>query len=495
MNAAALPAPAPGGDDPRPEVDSFDVFDTLIARRCIEPHRVFEAIAPATGLADFAARRQAAEAAVAHGPYTLADIYARLAADLALPAGAAERLMALEVEAELAAVIPIAENLARVKDGDLLISDMYLGEAVIRRLLVQAGLTREVGLFVSAHGKRSGEVWPLVKAQFALGRHLGDNEHSDVAMPTRFGITAEKTDRFAPSAVEAWFLNLGLRDMAELLREARLSSWRADPVRRQLQLTQIQLNLPILILSSIELARVAKAAGASHLLFASRDGRQWAGLHRAVAAQAGGEPPPVEYFYTSRRARTAGSPDYLDYARERLGERGLVVDTCGSGWSMAMLFQALGLEGRDLFFVHRIATPEIYRRRADPPAGARIHALVGPEAPGVNNMVLELANTAEHGSVRDVRRLAGKPLPLFEADPRPEPVRRRVAEQAEDFAAAAALVTPGRLRESLSLSSPDIAAVVHKLYQVLCLDQTLIATFAAAHLDEDRAAMAAMGMV
>jgi hypothetical protein len=490
-----LDAAAAGAPPARRRLDSFDVFDTLIARRCIEPHRVFEKLERRSGIEAFAERRRLAEAAVAAGPYGLADIYARLGQDLGLSEAVTHRLMELEIEAELEEVVPIAENLAKVNDGDLLISDMYLGETVIRRLLAKAGLDRKVGLIVSAHGKRSGEVWPKVKAQFHIGRHLGDNDHADVAMPARFGLTSAKTTAFAPSPVEGWLIGQGVRDLAELLREARLATWEAEGAARRLQLVQIQLNFPILLLSSLALMRLTREVGASHLLFSSRDCHMWLDLHRALAARTGKAEAPAEYFFTSRRARTEPSWDYLDYARKSLGDRGLMVDVCGSGWSTALLFDRLGLSDRHIFLMHHIATPDAYTRKAQAPDVHHVHAVVGPAAPSVNNMILELCNTADHGSVRDVARVAGAWLPHFEPDLRPEPIRRRAADQARYFATAVGLLKDARLDHVLALSTPEIERLVTALYGQLCQDPTPVYLFAEAHLEEDRTARQAMGLI
>ena len=249
----------PSDTDSRTRVNSFDVFDTLIARRCIEPFRIFDQVGAKTKRPDFTAQRRRAEAAVAQKPHTIDDIYRELARNLGLSAAEADSAWEdAEIAAELDAAIPIAENIARVRDGDLLLSDMYLGEENVRRLLARAGFDKNVGLVVTANGKRSGELWPRLLTHFSIERHLGDNEHSDVAMPGRFGIACDHTRIAAITDMETLLLNAGLRDLAELTREARLRSWHADPVSRRLQLIQIYLNFPILLLSSIRLLRVAK---------------------------------------------------------------------------------------------------------------------------------------------------------------------------------------------------------------------------------------------
>src|SRR5579859_6185180 len=146
--------------DNRPVVNSFDVFNTLIARRCIEPRAIRFGIAATLDYPDFPAHRHAAEVAVEHRDYTIDDIYAELARTHSLSAERAEELKQAEIEAELANVIPIAENLGQVRAGDLLVSDMYLGADNVRRLLDRAGLTAEAPLVVTSSGKARGTVWP-----------------------------------------------------------------------------------------------------------------------------------------------------------------------------------------------------------------------------------------------------------------------------------------------------------------------------------------------
>ncbi|MGQ3054906.1 MAG: hypothetical protein ACT6S0_24210, partial [Roseateles sp.] len=114
---------------------SFDIFDTLISRRCIWPGAVFDAVEQRSGRAGFAATRRWAEQALGDQEYTLADIYGVLARAMHLGAEQAQALLMLEVQVELDTVIPVADNIARVEADSLLITDMYLPEVVIRQLL------------------------------------------------------------------------------------------------------------------------------------------------------------------------------------------------------------------------------------------------------------------------------------------------------------------------------------------------------------------------
>src|SRR5262245_51649047 len=96
-------------------VNSFDVFDTLIARRCVEPHRVFDRLEALAGLPGLAAARITADRRLGGRgqPYDLAAIWQEVRRALGLDAATADRLLELEVRLEHDTVIPIADNLAR----------------------------------------------------------------------------------------------------------------------------------------------------------------------------------------------------------------------------------------------------------------------------------------------------------------------------------------------------------------------------------------------
>ncbi len=474
-----------GTIDSRPRVNSFDVFDTLIARRCIEPTLIFQQVEAETQVPDFASHRRAAETALLSGPYTLDDVYARLSQVLGLDEAATAALKTAEITAELNAVIPIAENITCVQDGDLLLSDMYLSEDMIRQLLAKAGLDKKVGLVVTTGGKYWGTLWPEVLSRFSINQHMGDNQHSDVAMPTKFGINCAHTTVSSPSHVEKWLLDLGLHDLARLLREARLRTWHPDPITRQLQLIQTQLNFPILVLSSLRLLRLARNVDASHLLFVSRDCNMWLPLYQALAKQVGDNTCPAEYFYTSRQTQTRPSSNFLTYARNRLGERGLVVDICGSGWSMAHLLQSLELNDRHLFFIQRLATVHNYQLKKPMPQNCTIHTIFDAEKRQFNNMFLEMCNYAEHGLVCDIQYIRDTALPVFKSDNRSVAALNMVKEQRRCFTSIINLMAEAPLNKTLTLRDDVISEIIANLYGALSEQKILSSVYGEAHTEEN----------
>ncbi|TRL43004.1 hypothetical protein [Rhizobium straminoryzae] len=475
---------AAASSDPRPLVRTFDVFDTLIARRCIEPSGVFAIIEERSGLKGFAAARRKAEAHVLDRPHDLDVIYAELARLLGVEPVKLAALKALEVDVEKEQVIPIAENLARVRHGDVLISDMYLGATHIRSLLDRAGLTARVGLVVTNDGKKTGRIWPDISANLRIEEHLGDNEHSDVKMPTSFGLTARLTRLDKPSAVETVLINLGLRQLAELCREARLRTFSEDAGIRTVQLIQANLNFPLMLMASIELANLVRHLGLRRVLFSSRDCDMWVPLFEEVARRKG-VTCKAEYFYTSRLAKMQPSESYLAYARDRIGQDSIVVDLCGTGWSLSHLAERLGLSKVPVFFLHKLPSAKAYEELSQTPDACAFHALIRPDAPDVFNTILEMCNYSDHGMVRDVRMVEGFALPVLAEDERGAADHAAVRAQKETFALAVSLMKHFDLNHVLQLDQPSISAVSTALYQSLSRQQSLRGLYGKSHMDEE----------
>lgn len=477
----------------RRSIRSFDIFDTLIARNCIDPHAIFAQVEQIIGQPNFAADRVAAEQRVAAGPYTLDTIYDELAQARAWSKDQRDRAMAAEIDAELNAVIPIAENLAHVRDGDVMVSDMYLPEAVIRSLLRKAGLSKEIGVVVSAHGKRSGEIWPFLLNNYDIEQHIGDNVAADVQSPARFGIVSRHTGVSAPDWVESWLLNMGLRDLAQIIRRGRLASWTDNTALRQLQVAQISFNFPILTLSSILLGRFIKANGISDVLFCSRDCNLWIDLFRVVRGQMN-LPAREHYFYTSRQARIKSSPSYLRYASGLLGQHGMLVDVCGTGWSLAQMLRRMDQQA-PIFFLHQLPRREDYERMRPTPEAVGIQTIVAPDAAAVANNYLEMANYADHPQVEDVTMIRDAVHPVFASERRSPAVLAMVREQQNMFRQMVAIC--GREGLSATLSVPDDAmrAIVYEMYKTLCTQNLLSSLYERQHMEEEAEQLRTLGAI
>ena len=476
---------------PRSQVNSFDVFDTLIARRCIRPERIFDLVELRTGLRGFAAARVQAESEFSGKIYDLDLIYRALGERLGIEPGRLEAIKAEELAFEIENAIPIAENMAALQHGDLLVSDTYLSQEQIRRLLNAAGLDRQVSLVVTNYGKHSGFVWPKLLEIVDIANHIGDNPHSDIRSARQAGIKSRLTEVHRPNSIENTLLEIGLRDLSEAVRESRLIHWSEQPELRTLQLAQSCHNLPILTIASVQLLRLARRLKANRILFSSRDCNLWLPVFRALAQKQRHE-LDMQYFFTSRLARFRPSADYLDYARTLIDDRTIVVDLCGTGWSLAHLFEAIGRRDQPLVLLHQVRARADYELLAPTPNTASIYELLTDVA-SCNNTAIEMCNYAAHGMVLDVRCALGHRLPVFETDRRSASVMAAIEMQQAVAASYVGSLGKFGLRETLAASDEMLAAVGGALYKGLSGNHAVYGRYLAEHVQEDASARRALG--
>ena len=197
-------------------IRTFDLFDTLIARRDPDPQAVFRIVEQRSGHAGFAAKRSAAEAQISAASYTLADIYAHLTAAFEVAADEADRLKALELAVEEENIFPIAETMRLLGPNDAVVSDMYHSEQDLRDILKRACNVSPARLIVSSHGKRSGRVWRELVAASPIIEHLGDNPVTDEASPKAAGIPARLTTIAHRTAIETQLADQDFTPLAKI---------------------------------------------------------------------------------------------------------------------------------------------------------------------------------------------------------------------------------------------------------------------------------------
>lgn len=400
-------------------MNTFDIFDTLIARKCVAPQTIFALVEQQIGIADFAARRIEAEQMLCGRDYSIHDIYERVAQLLGLEPHRAALIKQLELDTELANVIPIRCNLDQVRDGDLLITDMYLDAAFIERLLRQAGLRKHVAIYQSTAGKGSGDVWRKLRALEVRPRHTGDNPHSDESMPAAHDFATALTQHAPLTPTEQFLAERGLTGTAIASRVLRLGLGAGDPVGAGLAQAQASSNVPLLILASLYLYRYLADQGIGNVLFSARDCNGWRKIFDAlgeIGVAAGQALPQSRYFFSSRIARTAGSESYLAYARALAPAPTLIVDLCGTGLSLAQLVGAAGIDAHS-FLLLKIVNPSIVDNARQCHAGdVEIRAasiLISDEGTvGPSWEAWEMLNYASHGMTLDVRQLDGLFFPV-----------------------------------------------------------------------------------
>lgn len=247
-------------------MNSWDCFDTLIARRFFYPKTIFDVVGQQLNDPDFKSKRIAAEKS---SNKTYQDIYARLP----------NIDPQIELDVELEHSFPIMENMSKVQDGDLILSDMYLSKEFVEKLLRKCGLTKKVDIIVTPDGKKKGWIWKSIKEKYKIDAHYGDNQKSDVISANLHGINGIYTGAFDFSNTERLVYTHD-KQLACWMRYIRLQNPYTSNHHTQLWNDQANINLPVLALATLELPDTPIA-------FTYRDCYNWHKIYQAMTGKKG----------------------------------------------------------------------------------------------------------------------------------------------------------------------------------------------------------------
>jgi hypothetical protein len=323
------------------KIQSFDLFDTLVARRCFAPLEVFRAIEIKSGVKNFAFLRHRAEMSIfGQRPYGLDDVYELLISQSVLTPKRAEVLKLMELEEEWGNLFQISEVVARVNPDDIIISDMYLPLPFIERVVREkCGLNNKV--YLSNYGKHSRQIWPEILEKHQLRGHFGDNIQADILSPSGFGIPVNLVSISKWDQSEETLHKAGLPQFAHALRETRLQTFHPDPRVQNAVRAQIAINIPLMILGAFWVRYCAQKHAADKILMASRDCNLW---HELVSSKhfARCGMPASSYVQISRTVCHDESVEYEAYLQSKLGQRSLLVDMVGTGNSLGAIVERMG---------------------------------------------------------------------------------------------------------------------------------------------------------
>lgn len=186
------------------DVVSFDIFDTLVFRTVNKPTDIFMFAGQKLGLLNYATMRREMEISLrdrrekefGSREVTLEEIYDAMERYCGVDA---KRGMETELEAEFQFCIAnpymkeVFELLKNYGKTIIFVSDMYLPEETMKKLLKSCGYEGYDRLFVSCDygfGKRSGKLYDHIAKTYLKGRsviHVGDNPTVDVEMAKEHG--------------------------------------------------------------------------------------------------------------------------------------------------------------------------------------------------------------------------------------------------------------------------------------------------------------------
>lgn len=311
---------------------TWDIFDTLIARRCIAPHLVFQIMEQRLKISGFANARIVAEqsALKKKSNVTLDDIYDEFSRITNVVPQVCAEFKNLECATEIEQAIPITENILQVKSGDILISDMYLPEEVIRKMLFKCGLLVPVEIVITSGGKSSGRIWRQIAEQNQYVFHIGDNEISDIKNSRDAGFDSALTILSRPNVVENYVLQYDF-EFAAYLREIRLRNPYSEEIKRKYW-EFFTLNVGILIILVQLIDDLQKKCGFEYLGFCGRDTYYLWLLYQKFKEDKNEIPPQNDYLYYSRKLIHTSEDEMAKYFSSKINNRkALMIDLCGTG--------------------------------------------------------------------------------------------------------------------------------------------------------------------
>ena len=241
--------------------NSFDIFDTLLARRV---DNIFDVVEKEFPYPNFKSIREKYFG-------TIEQIYLQMEKEI--EPSICKSLMDFEIQKEIENTYLIIPNYNKVKDGDILVSDMYYTEPILRKILESAGFKKEVTIYVTPNGKASGTIWSIILKNHSIGYHFGDNPHSDIKTAKSYGINTYLSTLHSFTKIENLLKGLQYSKLSFLLREFRhRNPYPYNSIEFKLYNDQAVYNIPMLISVSIIINNYMSAENRTTLLCQTRDG-------------------------------------------------------------------------------------------------------------------------------------------------------------------------------------------------------------------------------
>ena len=311
----------------RHDIISFDLFDTLIKRTVLHPKDVLEITEERTGIRGFADNRYEIQTSCPH--FTLDEIYRALQERCGYDDRTAETLRGIELFTETQVIIPrrsMTELFGYAKSKGktvVLVSDMYLEESFLQKLLEKNGIRGYDRMYLSCHYKmlkHEGLFEEVLKqSDGKTVLHIGDNPYSDIAAAREFGLDVF----YVPSCLELAKRNGCEKALAlcETPAERKLLGLSVaegfdDPFAQHGE--KLIANMVVAPLAMSYLIWVCTELKKKHydwfLLF-SRDGKILQNAYDRMRARLTGL-PPAKYLYVNRHAAFLTVMDDFELAKD-----------------------------------------------------------------------------------------------------------------------------------------------------------------------------------
>lgn len=183
------------------------------------------------------------------------------------------------------------------------------------------------------------------------------------------------------------------------------------------------------------------------------------------------------YYYTSRYSKCLEEDDYVEYSNSIITDDCIVVDLCGSGWSLEKFSKNLNCKKVDVFFIQKMQQDREYMKE-DIVSKCVFHSVVENDPEKYRNHILEIANFATHPMLRSIKKIDGNFCPIFFPETRTETEFHYISLQNDIMDQCIEGVKNGRIDPFIYDCQDEILSNVVKIfYQLMSQDIFLHAVY------------------
>ena len=316
------------------EVKSFDIFNTLLARKVKSPTDIFEIIEKNLSYNNFKKIRIEAQN---NSNNTIESIYLNFKKITGETDENINKLRETELKVEILNTIPIMSNILKIKDGDILVADTHFTYDEIMKLLKYHNINTNINLYVSSGGKLDGSMWEDLIKKHKIISHTSNNYYSDIIVASKYNINGIYTKIHEFTFLESYLIDNRNFELCYSFRKIRLMNpYDEFTMEYKIYDQQIQYNIPMLLFMCKRIAEILKKENKSKVLFFSREGSLIIKLFSFLYPQF-----KSDCLYSSKFMNNYNL-DYISYIKKIYNkDECIIIDLCNSFESCKKIFMEI----------------------------------------------------------------------------------------------------------------------------------------------------------